>query len=264
MQKILIIGGSGFIGRYLVRRLNQSPVYEVNATFRTRAPEENANQWYHLEVTERPALVRLFQGIRPDLVVLLAAIADVGMAEREKQRTSEVNAVAATEIAELCRDHGSRLLYLSTEYVFDGTQGPYRPMDTPNPNTHYGRTKLEAEQAVAGLAADGSIVRTSIVYGWPSPGSRNFVPGLVEHLTQGRTYSAASSETMRSPVYVEHLAEGIAALVGNFHPGIHHLAGRGLGKHVRLCAGRGRCLWVELKVDRAGAQFDGPRPAGAG
>ena len=224
-MKILVIGGSGFIGRYLVLRLNSTPEYEVSATYLSRRPPEDGNSWHWLELPDAEALRRVFLACRPEVVVHLAAMADVGAAERDPSRARAVNIDGTAEIVRLCLHHGVRLVFVSTEYVFDGQQGPYREDDTPSPTTEYGRTKRQAEQEVEALGDMGSIVRTSIVYGWPLQRHRNFVPILVERLRNGQSYRASTS-VMRSPVFVEHLVDGIEKLVAKHHPGIHHIAGR--------------------------------------
>ena len=223
-MRILVTGASGFIGRYLVRRLGSASGHEVFGAFRSCPPEDDANHWYQVELTDGVRLEKVFDHIRPDVVAHLAALADVGTAEREPERSTAVNVSATLELARLCRAAGSRLLFLSTEYVFDGGRGFYQEKDAPNPTTHYGRTKWEAEQAVAELASQGSIVRTSITYGWPPPGRRNFVTALLERLNRGETY-LGSPEVMRTPVYVEHLVDGLTRLVEDYRPGLHHLAG---------------------------------------
>ena len=166
----------------------------------------------------------LFGLCKPDVVVHLAAMADVGACERDSEGATAVNADATAAVARLCQTHDSRMVFVSTEYVFDGGKGFYREDDPPNPNTHYGLTKWEAELLIATLAPQWSVVRTSIVYGWPAEGRRNFVPWLVDRLSVGEVYRA-STEVLRTPVYVEHLVDGISALIETGHPGIHHIAG---------------------------------------
>ena len=223
-MKVLVIGGSGFIGRYLVRRLGAIPGHEVTTTFLSRPPENDGNSWHRLDLPDAETLASIFQRSQPDVVTHLAAMADVGAAEREPERAHAVNVDGTAEIVSLCQRHGARLVFVSTEYVFDGRAGPYRESDTPSPTTQYGHTKRDAEQLVAELGSAGSVVRTSIVYGWPLQRHRNFVPVLIERLRAGQPYHASTS-VMRSPIYVEHLVDGIATLVEHGHPGIHHIAG---------------------------------------
>ena len=224
-MRILVIGASGFIGRYLVLRLGATPAHEIFCTFRSRPPGDDRNHWYQVELTDAVALEKLFGLIQPDVVAHLAAMADVGTAEREPERASAINVTATAAIARLSEEYGSRLVFVSTEYVFDGQRGFYREDDFPNPVTQYGRNKRDAEREVAILSSQWSTLRTSIVYGWPAPGRRNFVSSLVDRLQRGERY-AGSTEVMRTPVYVEHLVDGIAKLVEGHHPGIQHVAGR--------------------------------------
>ena len=224
-MRILVIGGSGFIGRYLVLHLNGTAEYEVSATYLSRRPPEDGNSWHRLELPDAEALERVFLACRPEVVVHLAAMADVGAAEREPERARAVNVNGTAQIVQLCLHYGCRLVFVSTEYVFDGRQGPYREDDLPSPTTQYGRTKRQAEREVAALGDKGSVVRTSIVYGWPLQRHRNFVPMLIERLRGGLPYRASKS-VMRSPVFVKHLADGIAKLLEEYQPGIQHVAGR--------------------------------------
>lgn len=222
--RVLVVGASGFIGRYLARRLAPLPGMETYCSYRSQPPEDDRNHWYQMELTDLVGLERVLSMIRPDLVVHLAAMADVRRCQGEQATATAVNAVAAAEISRQCHAIGAYLLYVSSEYVFDGNRGFYREDDPPNPITHYGRTKREAEQSVDVLGAGGANLRTSIVYGWPLSRHRNFTTSLVDRLQKGETY-LAGTEAMRSPVYVEHLVDGIVRLVEGFIPGIHHLAG---------------------------------------
>ena len=224
-MRVLIIGASGFIGRYLVRRLNEGLGHDVVGTFLSHAPPDDGNSWRRVDLSNAAGLEQVFRLARPEVVAHLAAMADVGTAEREPERATAVNVAAASSIARLCQLHGARLVFVSTEYVFDGRRGYYKEDDPPNPVTHYGRTKWEAEQAAANLASNWSILRTSIVYGWPHPGKRNFVPWLIERLRSGQPYHAPT-DVYRTPVYVEHLVDGIVRLVEGDHQGIHHVAGK--------------------------------------
>ena len=223
-MRVLIIGGSGFIGRYLRRQLIQKSGFDVTSTYDSRAPKDTDQSWYSLEITDHHRLDQIFLEVRPNVVVLLAAIADVKTVEMGQERATEVNVDGARQVSRLCTQHHARLIYLSSEYVFRGDRGNYQEDDPPDPNTHYGRTKWQAELAVADEASLWSIVRTSLVYGWPLTGRRNLATVIIDRLKSGEAYEG-DTRTYRTPIYVEHLTEGITQLVANYHPGIFHIAG---------------------------------------
>ena len=223
-MRILVIGASGFIGHYLMRRLRQNADYEVTGTYNAREPEDIDQSWYRLEINDHQRLEQVFAQSRPDVVVLLAAIADVRTCERAPERATDVNVDGAAQVARLCTQHHARLIFLSSEYVFSGDRGNYREDDAPDPNTHYGWTKWQAELAVSREASQWSIVRTSVVYGWPLTGRRNLATSIIDRLKNDETY-AGNTDSYRTPIFVEHLTEGIVELVTNYQPGICHIAG---------------------------------------
>ncbi len=223
-MRVLIIGASGFIGHYLLRRPRRESEYEVTSTYNSRSPQDIDHSWYRLEITDHQRLDQVFRQARPDVVVLLAAIADVGTAERAPAQATEVNVDGAAQVARLSAQHHARLVFLSSEYVFSGEGGNYREDDSPNPITHYGRTKFQAEQAIAREASKWSIVRTSLVFGWPLIGRQNLATRIMDRLKNGSTFDGHVT-TYRTPIFVEHLTEGIVQLIARYHPGIYHLAG---------------------------------------
>ena len=168
--RVLIIGASGFIGRYVSRRLAASG-HSVASAFNSRPPADDGASWHRAEITDNAQLDALFALVQPDAVIHLAAMADVGTAERNPQVATAVNATATAAIASLCERYAARLVFMSTEYVFDGQHGPYLETAAPSPTTQYGRTKFEAEQSVAALCSRWSILRTSIVLWLAGPGT---------------------------------------------------------------------------------------------
>lgn len=223
-MRVLIIGASGFIGHYLQRRLLQKSGFDITGTYNSRTPADVDQSWCPLEITDHNRLNQIFLEARPEVVVLLAAIADVKTAEMGPGRATEVNVDGARQVARLCTKYHARLIFLSSEYVFRGDRGNYQENDEPDPNTQYGHTKWQAELAVADEASQWSIVRTSLVYGWPIIGRRNLATVIVDRLKNGETFEGDTG-TYRTPIYVEHLTEGITQLVTSYHPGIFHIAG---------------------------------------
>lgn len=223
-MRVLIIGASGFIGKYLVRRLKETTICEIFGTFFSGAIKDQRCSWHRVELTDISGLERVFRLTKPDVVVHLAAVADVNTAEKHPERATLVNVSGTLSITRLCVQHQAKLVFVSTEYVFDGERGPYLEDDTPQPNTHYGQTKWEAEHLVSKLSTPWSILRTSIVYGWPPAGHRNYVPLLIDSLRKGFPFNG-HTDVYRTPIYAEHLAAGIVELVAEDYSGILHIAG---------------------------------------
>ena len=196
----------------------------MTGTYYSRVPENWGYACHRVELTDHKQLDEIFRLAQPEVVVHLAAIADVAAAENNQARATAVNVSATARVAQRCTQHQARLIYLSSEYVFSGDRGNYKEDDTPQPNTHYGRTKWQAELAVAREASRWSIVRTSLVYGWPPSGRQNLVTAIIDRLENGDQFYA-DKNSYRTPIYVEHLTGGIMQLVTGDYQGVCHLAG---------------------------------------
>lgn len=225
MSNILVVGASGFIGHYLVEELVSDFQYRVSGTFNNREVQQEGCQFYQVDMTDASRLEEVFRQVKPEIVLDLAAMADVGECERDPQRANQVNVTGAQNVVSLCGQNQARLVYLSTEYVFDGKTGNYREDALPAPTTHYGRTKWDAEQAVSRYPGSWSIVRTSLVYGWhPRSGKANLVTRVADNLSQGRP-AYGFTDQYRSPVYVKDLARGIVQVMGEDRSGVSHVGG---------------------------------------
>jgi dTDP-4-dehydrorhamnose reductase len=265
VSRVLIIGASGFIGQYLVSRLLDRSGHQVSGTYNSREVLDRSCNWYRADLTAERELDEVFAKVNPEIVVQLAALADVGGCENEYQLATKVNFIGTKNVTKLCDNYGARLVFLSTEYVFDGVRGNYREDETPAPTTHYGRTKWEAEQAVSRCHRPWNIIRTSLVYGWPPWADRaNLVTRVIDNLNAGRP-AYGHSDQYRSPVYVEDLVQGIVKVMESDYSGVSHLAGpdwTDMGRFVKAVA---ECFQLdgELVVLResTAAGPSGPKPS---
>jgi dTDP-4-dehydrorhamnose reductase len=208
MQRLLVTGGCGYLGREVVRRA-PARGWNVRATWFERPPRggtglQDAVDWVQADLRHAEAAWRAVEGV--DAVIHTAY--------RQGEGEWEVNVEGSAAVAEAARS--VRLVHLSTDLVFDGKQGRYREHDTPAPVSAYGRSKAEAERLVAELHREATLVRTSLIYGGAEPGAQERLA------VEGKRFFV---DEIRSPVQVGDLAEALLEVVALELPGALHLGG---------------------------------------
>ncbi|MGC9227568.1 dTDP-4-dehydrorhamnose reductase [Caldivirga sp.] len=189
---------------------NQHPVSGVNAI-----------KWDLLN--DAVGLIRQY---KPNVVIHMAAMGDVDGCEINTEQCYRLNVEVTRNVAKGAYAVGARLIYLSTDYVFDGSRGMYRESDAPRPINYYGLTKLLGEEAV--LAMSGTVVRVAWIYGL-GPGKPNFGKTVVEKLSRGEEVRAIVDQ-WGSPTLNTLIAEVMAKLLGREFEGILHAAGPRLSR----------------------------------
>jgi len=192
----------------------------------------------------------------PRIIIHCAACADVDGCTRDPDRAWADNALATGNVAMAAEEIGALALYLSTDYIFDGTKGaPYLEDDEPNPLNVYGESKLAGEQAIRELS-EHLIVRTQWLYG---PGGRNFVASILQAAADGRGLRVVEDE-IGCPTYAPDLAEGIWRLLASGARGTFHLVGRGsCSRHELARAALDEAGMSETPVGRMlSADWDSP------
>ena len=183
------------------------------------------------DIGEEAAVTRALGEQRPDFVFHLAAFTDVDGCELQPQYAERVNALGTRNVARACAEIGAGLLYVSTDYVFDGRGSrPYREDDGPNPLSVYGLSKLRGEQYVQALVARHIIVRSAWLFG---PGGKNFVATILRLAKQGQDLRVVADQR-GSPTYTRHLAAKLAELLAARVFGVFHVTGAG------------ECSWFEF------------------
>ena len=183
------------------------------------------------DISQEAAVQKAFRELRPQFVYHLAAYTDVDGCESNPQMAHAVNALGTRNIAASCAEIGAILLYLSTDYVFDGSlERPYREDDSPNPVSVYGQSKLWGERHVQSLVARHFIVRSSWLYG---PYGKNFVATILK-IARDQPELRVVSDQRGSPTYTLHLARKLAEMLPLDDYGIYHVTGSG------------ECSWFEF------------------
>jgi dTDP-4-dehydrorhamnose reductase len=184
-----------------------------------------------LDVTDADQVGRRIDLERPDVVINSAAWTDVDGAEEAEQDAFAVNGTGAGNVAAAAAAVGASVVYVSTDYVFDGAKHePYVESDQPAPLSAYGRTKLAGEEASAAANKRHFVVRSAGLFGI---GGNNFVETMLR-LASGRSEVLVVRDQVGSPTYTWHLAYGIVRLIEGLEFGIHHMAAAG------------QCSWYEF------------------
>jgi len=182
------------------------------------------------DITDRKDLTDLIVKYRPDAIVHSAAVADVDFCELNPDVAFKVNTEGAENVADAAKKAGSYLLYISTDYVFDGTKdSPYIEDDEPNPVSVYGKSKFEAEKYIQAHSKDHLIIRSAWMFG---EGGKNFVDSTLEHARKNNMVRAISDK-YGSPTYTLDLSRAISSLLAalasrNALPGIYHVTNAGI------------------------------------
>ena len=227
-MKILITGANGFLGYYLVELLlakNFSVIATGKGECRLPFTHDLNFQWLTMDFTDPFSIHDVFENIKPDVVVHAGAMSKPDECELDQMKAYLVNVEGTVQLLINSEELKSFFVFVSTDFVFDGERGMYREDDEPRPVNYYGRTKLEAEEAVREYEYDWAIVRTVLVYGKNHSGHNNILKIVKEKLEKGEEYGVVDDQ-LRTPTYVEDLAKGIVSIIEKKATGIFHISGK--------------------------------------
>ncbi|MBP9690798.1 NAD(P)-dependent oxidoreductase [Candidatus Woesebacteria bacterium] len=207
-MKIAVTGSRGLVGSRVIELLKNE--FE----FIPLSSEE-------LDITEKKAVETKLDSVEYDLLLHLAAYTNVEGAENEKEKAHAINVDGTKNLLDHVIKEGKKMIYVSTDFVFDGKLPPYDEKSMPNPVGYYGKSKFEGEEIVKGKAM---IVRISYPYGAQSGGKPDFVERLKSILKLGKPLTMIADAAM-TPTFIDDIAYGLSHLMKNFKPEIYHLVG---------------------------------------
>jgi dTDP-4-dehydrorhamnose reductase len=213
-MKILITGANGMVARAAI---GHCLAIGDTVTAFTR---------HRLDISDREAVLRMLDETKPDAVLNCAAYTNVDGAESESEAAYAANAAGPENLAAGCFNTGARLVTISTDYVFDGSNtGFYTEQDRPNPQGVYGKSKLEGEERARGANAGSVIVRSGWIFGF---GGTNFLSVMGKMLAEGKTVKAIG-DSYGTPTYAADLAKRLRELAAMDAGGIFHVTNSGEG-----------------------------------
>lgn len=228
-MQILIIGKTGQLGKSIQDVATEALYSKHNFTFAGRDA---------IDLSSNTGISKYFKDKCFDVIVNCAAYTQVDKAEEEQTLANQINHLAVVQLAQITQQSNTKLIHISTDYVFDGDGiSPYTELDTPNPINTYGKTKLLGEQAVQDTMSNNAlIIRSSWIY---SQYGNNFVDTMLK-LVKDKDALKIVSDQIGTPTYAQDLASAILYIINSevfandFNTGIYHYSNMG------------QCSWYEF------------------
>ncbi|RZL17893.1 MAG: SDR family oxidoreductase, partial [Pedobacter sp.] len=228
MKTVLVTGSNGLLGQKITEKIIEEGGVNLVATSKgaNRFPTEDKYVYAEMDILSAEQVRQVIEKYKPDAIIHTAAMTNVDTCENQKDLAYQLNVVAVQTLLSLCEEYNIQLVHLSTDFVFDGEDGPYDELAAPNPLSYYGETKLMAEEVIKNSKAKWAILRTIIVYGIVSDMSRsNIVLWAKGALEKGEPLKVVNDQ-WRMPTLAEDLADISLLAVANNAQGVFNASGK--------------------------------------
>ena len=271
-MKIFITGANGLLGQNLIKKLVENNEHHIIASGRGEArinfPEGQKYLYLPLDITDGINVLDKITFHKPDIIIHTAAITQIDECEADQIGSWNTNVTATRFLISAAADVNARFIYISTDFVFDGLNGPYKETDLPAPINYYGSTKVAAEKSVMESNLNWCIIRTVLVYGNILIGNRsNIITWVQQNLSEGKSISVVTDQ-WRTPTYVDDLVDGILLALDKNATGIYHISGAEMLTPYDIAIATAKYLGLNesliVKVDASSFSQVAKRPAKTG
>lgn len=227
-KKILITGSNGLLGQKLTKLLLAKKEYHLIATSRgsNRISSYPDLDYHSLDITNEEEVFAICRELKPDIIVNTAAMTQVDDCESQQALCRKLNVEAVSFLVKACEQFNIHLVHVSTDFIFDGLNGPYTEEDEPNPVSYYGQSKLDAEKIVKDSTISWSIARTVLVYGITEKMSRSNIILWVKKSLEEQKDIQVVNDQWRTPTLAEDLAMGCFLLADQRAQGVFNISGK--------------------------------------
>ena len=230
-KRLLVFGVSGLTGYKILKQ--GSSRFDVHGTYNTRLVNEEGSFSYRLDLGEKDAISKLFSTVQPEIVINTTALHNVDYCEDHSQQAYAINTNAIQTLLENSEKYGSKLIHISTDYVFDGKKTtPYSESDEAIPISLYGQSKFDGEKILEGT--NHVVVRPSVVYGWTplelagttssSGKPMNFALWVLTKLHKNEPLKIVTDQ-FASSTLADSLAESVLKIAESKKSGLYHVSG---------------------------------------
>jgi len=228
MKRILVTGSNGLLGQKITERLLHTKQFALIATSRgaNRYPITEGYVYAEMDVLDQQQVQEVVERFKPDAIIHTAAMTNVDTSEAQPELAYKLNVTSVSTLVNLARLHNIQFIHLSTDFIFDGANGPYSELAPGCPISHYGKTKLEAEEVIKNTQCKWAIIRTILVYGIVSDMSRSNIVLWAKNALENKTPIQVVNDQWRMPTLAEDLADGCLLAVEKDAYGVFNISGK--------------------------------------
>jgi dTDP-4-dehydrorhamnose reductase len=226
MRRVLITGSNGLLGQKLVEILSNSPNYMMLLTSKQELSvfRDERLQYRQIDISNKHDVSSVVEEFEPEIIINAAAMTNVDQCETEREMAWRANVTGVEHLIRSAKLVGARIIHISTDYVFDGRNGPYGETDRPNPLSYYGRTKLASENVLQTSGIPSAILRTMVLYGIGFGIKLNFALWLLKNLSEEKPVRVVDDQ-IGNPTLADDLAYAILKVIELERTGVYHVAG---------------------------------------
>jgi len=223
--RIALIGGNSKVGSAISRLFEKETDWQLHVYSSTLKQSVSDRVFCkHIDYADIKKLKEEFFEVRPDFIINTAAMTNVDGCEIQRQEAWFSNVTFVEQLARLSLIVESHLIHFSTDYVFDGTKGPYTEQDQPNPICYYGKSKLAGENAVLKSHVNNTVIRTNVVYGLTTNDQSDFVQWVIKCHEAKKTMNIVDDQ-LSNPTLTDDLALSVKRIIEKKRCGLYHIGG---------------------------------------
>ncbi len=223
-RRLLVVGANGMLGQRVIEFYSPLNDVEILASSIEDKPLLDHIQYIKGDITVRNDIKKVVYDFCPDFIINAAAFTNVDLSETERELAWKINVKGVEYLAESARVIDAHLIHISTDYIFDGKNGPYLENDIPNPLGYYARTKLAGENAIKISGAKYSIIRTNVLYGIAKFGRPDFVKWVVDSLRSKKQIRIVTDQ-INNPTFIDDVVQAINKIIELRKEGIYNIGG---------------------------------------
>lgn len=223
-KRILITGANGMLGQRAIDFYKGIENVQVLATSVEENPVFSGVDYISCDLAKREKIKKVVSYFCPDFIINTAAFTNVDLCETERETAWKINVKGVEYLAEAARIIDAHLIHISSDYIFDGAEGPYPENAKPNPIGYYGRTKLASENALKISGTINTILRTNVLYGI-ADSRPDFVRWVIKSVREGKQINIVTDQ-VNNPTFIDDLVQAINQVIEFRKQGIYNIGGR--------------------------------------